>query len=138
MDEPAGNSAEAVFRMEPAAAIVALARVFVDGQRQLAQIRNLAAGLPAHAPVDAVAEMHRRVDAFTAQWNTQQVPNLAASMRLALEVLDTYGPEGIDVEDPTDAAIWNNKYFVWLREFGGQPPQPPAASDGTEGDGDTR
>jgi len=45
-----------------------------------------------------------------------------ASCRLALEVLDTYGPGGVLVEDPTDAAIWNNKYFVWLREFGGTPP----------------
>lgn len=123
MDEPAGQSAEAIFRMKPAAAIVALARLFVDGQRQLAQARRIVETLPADAPADAVADVRHRLDAFTAQWNSQQVPNLAASFRLALEVLDSYGSEGVNVEDPTDAAIWNNKYFVWLREFGGELPQ---------------
>lgn len=129
MDEPAGPSAEAVFRMQPAAAIVTLARLFVDGQRQLTQLRRLSENLPSSAPADDVAAVRSRLDAFTAQWNSQQVPNFAASFRLALEVLDTYGPEGINVEDPTDAAIWNNKYFVWLREFGGEPPQGAGGGD---------
>jgi GH25 family lysozyme M1 (1,4-beta-N-acetylmuramidase) len=78
--------------------------------------------------------VRQRVDALTAQWNSQQVPNLAACFRLALEVLDTYGPEGVDVEDRTDAAIWNNKYVVWLREFGGEPPVPLPGVEGGEGD----
>ena len=52
-------------------------------------------------------------------WTESQLPTLAASFRLALDVLDTYGPEGVRVEDPIDAAAWNNKYFVWVKEFGG-------------------
>lgn len=138
MDETDGHSGEAVFRMKPAVAIEALARQFVDGQRLLAHARHVLNTLPAHAPVDAVTEVRQRVDALTAQWNSQQGPNLAACFRLALEVLDTYGPEGVDVEDLTDAAIWNNKYFVWFREFGGEPPVPLPGVDGGEGDGSAR
>ncbi len=109
--------------MKPVAAIEALARVFVDHQRQLAQMRQTLDAAPSDVAEGVVSEMRRRLDALAAQWHSEEVPNLAASFRLALEVLDTYGPEGIDVEDPTDAAIWNNKYFVWLSEFGGVAPK---------------
>ena len=126
MDEPAG---EAIFHMKPAEAIETLARIFVDEQRSLAKMREMLAALPADAPADAVTEMRRRLDTLTAQWGSAQAPNLAASFRLALEVLDTYGPEGVHVEDPTDAAIWNNKYFVWFSEFGGEPPRPSSGAD---------
>ncbi|MCV7256947.1 hypothetical protein H7J86_32710 [Mycobacterium hackensackense] len=119
MDVTDGDSGDAVFRMKPAAAIEVLARQFVDGQRLLAHARQVLATLPADAPVDVVTEVRQRVDDLVALWDSQQGPNLAACFRLALEVLDTYGPEGADVEDLTDAAIWNNKYFVWFREFGG-------------------
>lgn len=130
MDDIDGpSSAEAVFRMKPAGAIEALARQFIDGQRLLAHARRVLNTLPADAPGDAVKEVQERVDAMTALWNTQQGPNLAACFRLALEVLDTYGPDGVAVEDPIDAAIWNNKYFVWFSEFGGEPPRPSSGAE---------
>lgn len=132
MEEPESPSAEAVFRMEPAAAIVTLARLFVSGQRQLAQLRDLSENLPPSVLVDDVTTARAKLDALTAKWNSQQVPHFAASFRLALEVLDTYGPEGINVEDPTDAAIWNNKYLVWLREFGGEPTTDDDGGGGEE------
>ena len=32
-------------------------------------------------------------------------------MRLAIEVFDTFGPGLARVDDDTEAAIWNNKFF---------------------------
>lgn len=130
MDGTAANSADAIFHMKPADAIVSLARIFVDDQRKLANMREMIKALPGDAPADAVTDMRRRLDALSAQWGSEQAPTLAASFRLALEVLDTYGPDGVRVEDPTDAAIWNNKYFVWLREFGGTPPDQQHRDEG--------
>jgi len=123
------DSPEAIFRMKPAAVIETLARLFVAEQRKFAELRRLLATLPADADAAAVQEMSSRVDALVELWMGKQVPNLAASFRLALEVLDTYGPDGVDVEDRTDAEIWNNKYFVWLKEFGGEPPTESGDGD---------
>ena len=55
-------------------------------------------------------------------WYTKRLPNLAAGMRSAIEVLDTLGPGLARVEDDT-AAIWKNKVFVWLNEFSVAPTQ---------------
>jgi hypothetical protein len=38
-------------------------------------------------------------------------------MRLALKVYDTFGPGMTRIDDPIEAGIWNNKYFVWEREL---------------------
>ena len=42
-------------------------------------------------------------------------------MRLALEVYDAFGPGMVETDDPIEAGIWNNKffvkYFVWEREL---------------------
>lgn len=131
MDDALGGET-AFYVTNPADAIATLARVFVNDQRQLAltrQLRQSLDNLAASVPADAVAEAQERIDALTAQWD-EKAPHLAASFRLALEVLDTYGPEGVRVEDPMDAAIWNNKYFVWLREFGGASPDQQQQDDG--------
>ena len=55
-------------------------------------------------------------------WYTKRLPNLAATMRLAIEVFDPFGPGLARVEDDT-AAIWKNKVFVWLNEFSVAPTQ---------------
>lgn len=110
-----------LFYMKPAAVIEGLARQFVDQQIMIAKARSLAAELPDGDP--RTAEFRAKTDQVVQDWIAKQVPNLAASFRLALEVLDTYGPEGIKVDDEIDAGIWDNKYFVWLREFGGTPPE---------------
>jgi hypothetical protein len=47
---------------------------------------------------------------------------IVASFRLALEVYDTFGPGLTRIEDATDAAIWNNKHYVWVTELGGRCP----------------
>lgn len=115
-DEP-----KRLFYMKPAAVIEGLARQFVDNQISLAQIRKLAAELPDGDP--RAAEFRDQAGKVAQDWVDKGVPNLAAAFRLALEVLDTYGPDGVKVDDEIDAGIWDNKYFVWLKEFGGTPPE---------------
>ncbi|WP_270714555.1 hypothetical protein [Mycolicibacterium sp. BiH015] len=43
---------------------------------------------------------------------------IAASMPLAQEVYETFGPGMARVTDPTEAAI-RNKHHVWFRELSG-------------------
>lgn len=109
------DNAESVFRMKPAAVIEGLARQLVEQQAALAKIRATVAELPPDDP--RTTEFRAKVDQVERDWIVKGVPNLAASFRLALEVLDTYGPEGIDEKDAVDAAIWNNKFFVYRDEF---------------------
>jgi hypothetical protein len=110
-----------VFAMKPVATIEHLARLLVRQQQSLARLRELAAALPADDADERVRELRARVAAAQREWTSTQLPSLAASFRLAVEVLDTYGPAGARVADPIEAAAWNNKYFVWRDEF--TPPQ---------------
>jgi len=111
---PSEPSPWSVFSMKPLGTIEQLARAFVADQLKVAEIRRLADSLPADA-----AEQRARAAETVQSWTDSQLPNLAASYRRALDVLDTDGPEGVDVEDPIEAAVWNNKLSVWLKEFGG-------------------
>ena len=64
----------------------------------------------------------RSLSGVETAWYTKRLPDLAASMRLAIEVFDPFGPGLARVEDDT-AAIWKNKVFVWLNEFSVAPTQ---------------
>jgi len=111
----ADENTESVFRMKPAAVIEMLARQVVHEQIAIAKMRRLVAELPTDAP--GTAETRAELAGFLYHWLTKGVPNTAASFRLALEVLDTYGPDGLDEKDAVEAAVWNNKFFVWRDEF---------------------
>ena len=70
----------------------------------------------AHALDDAAArKLLADFETTTTNWLTQALPSLAASMKVAIEIYETFGGGMTTIEDPTDAAIWNNKYFVWRR-----------------------
>ena len=113
--DEAEAEAEAVFRMKPSAVIEGVARQLVEQQVALAKVRKLAAELPNDDP--RTAEFRAQAAELGDKWIREGLPNTAAGLRLALEVLDTYGPDGVDVEDGVDAAIWNNKFFVYRNEF---------------------
>lgn len=115
------DEAESLFYMKPAALIEQLARQFVDQQVMIAKVRQITAELPDDDP--RAVQFRAQADQAIQDWVVEGVPQLAATFRLALEVLDTYGPDGVRVEDEIDASIWDNKYFVWLKEFGGTPPE---------------
>ncbi|MCW2688156.1 MAG: hypothetical protein JWR37_3046, partial [Mycobacterium sp.] len=38
-------------------------------------------------------------------------------LAVAVDFLDTFGPGRRAIEDQTEAALWNNKYFVYVNEF---------------------
>ncbi|MFL0243306.1 hypothetical protein [Mycobacterium sp. SMC-17] len=40
-----------------------------------------------------------------------------ASLRVALEAYDTFGPGRVTVDEPDEAALWNNKHYVWTQEL---------------------
>jgi hypothetical protein len=113
-----------VFGMDPHATLLTLARQFVPGQRMLAAmqrgVQTARAASPDVLEAAAPCEEFERVETA---WYTKRLPNLAASMRLAIEVFDTSGPGLARVDDETEAAIWNNKFFVWLNEFSVAPTQ---------------
>ncbi len=114
---PAPDS-EAVFAMDPVATLVTLARFFVKGQHGLADNGRAVDGLPPDAAAIAESvQLPEKYRDLRDEWHQQTVPMLAASMRLALEVFDTFGPGHTVIDDPTDAAIWNNKHHVWTREM---------------------
>jgi hypothetical protein len=63
------------------------------------------------------AETSRARREFERHWVGQTLPWLTAAMKLALEVYATFGGGMTRIADPVEAAIWNNKYFVWEREL---------------------
>lgn len=118
-----GSSNVHFFLTSPAVALEALARSFVASQITIAGFRQKLAALPAETPDAMLREMRLKVDESIESWSTTVLPHLVVGFRMALDVLDTYGPEGVRVEDDEfDAALWENKYLVWLRELGGEQP----------------
>lgn len=117
-DQPAG-SADSVFSMDPQKALWSLARQFVDGQRVIAELTRTAHTVR-NAAVDnpAAEKLLADYESTVERWLTEALPGLAASMQLTIEVYETFGAGLTRIEDPTDAAIWNNKYFVWVKELG--------------------
>lgn len=106
------------FAMDPESTLRLLARRLVVSQQEMADLERNAATVRALGSDNArrtnlLAEweyLHRR-------WVTMRLPSLTAAMKLALEVYDTFGPGMTRVDDPIEAGIWNNKYFVWGREL---------------------
>ncbi|WP_431240957.1 hypothetical protein ACQ86B_28970 (plasmid) [Mycolicibacterium aichiense] len=114
-----GDASEGIFYMKPLTVIEAYARVLVDDQKRLAHIRRQLAS------ADDTSDWSEHARAVVQRWSAIQLPNIAATMCLALEVLDTYGPEGVQVQDSVEAAVWNNKFFAWRNEFN---PRAPGSS----------
>jgi hypothetical protein len=121
-DAEPGGANEHVFTMDPEATLRAVAHQFVAGQHVIATLSRTASTLRAAAsPTPETARMLAEFDATLHQWHTEALPGLAASMKSAAEVYDTFGPGITTVDDPTDAAIWNNKWFAWEWELSGRP-----------------
>lgn len=124
MDEASGELPTPLYWMKPAEALEELSRSLVAGQMTIAELRRNLAALPAQTPDAILQEWRRKVDAQAASWSATVLPHLAVGLRMALEVLDTYGPEGVSIDDDEfDAGVWENKYLVWLGEFNGELPR---------------
>jgi hypothetical protein len=94
------------FAMNPVAVIEALARQPVGQQRSIAALEEKAAALPRDSPDPAVRDLLDRISRARRDWVRGGLPTLTASFQLALEVLDTFGPDGVSIEDPIEAAVW--------------------------------
>ena len=69
-----------------------LARQFVDGQQMIANLTRSANTVRTSAPDDpAVRKLLADFEATTNHWLTQALPSLAASMKVAIEVYETFG-----------------------------------------------
>jgi hypothetical protein len=119
-DHPASpDNSETVFDMDPQAVLVDMSRRLIDGHQMLVQSRRTAeqAGQLRSVAPEELQAFHNIAERYETDWATTTLPALLASMKLALEVYDTFGPGHIHIEDPTEAAIWNNKWFVWAKEL---------------------
>ncbi|QIV79668.1 hypothetical protein [Mycolicibacterium frederiksbergense] len=119
----AGSSNEGAFMMDPDSTLRELARHLVEGQQTIATLTRTAAKVRATASPDnaPAKELLAAFDDTTHRWLTEELPALVASMQLALEVHDTFGPGMASIDDPIEAAIWNNKWFVAEHELSGRP-----------------
>lgn len=119
--QPGGDhSSENVFAIDPQETIWTLARQLVDGQHTICQLNQSARLLEAASPEDPAVRQHlSQLQRTTDEWFHAALPNLLAAMQVAIEARDTFGPGFTRVEDPIDAAVWNNKFFVWRERLGG-------------------
>jgi hypothetical protein len=119
------NSSESVFVMDPEPVIQSTARMLVSQLRALAEsqrARDSMEDLSAPEPVAAaLAERRRQFEAahdnLLGRWSDEAFPHAAAALAVAVDFLDTFGPGRRAIEDQTEAALWNNKYFVYVNEF---------------------
>jgi GNAT superfamily N-acetyltransferase len=106
------------FAMDPEPTLRQLARHLVATQQEMAALAR-----HAHTQRELAADnVHLKTqlavwDDFQRQWFARRLPSLIAAMRLTLEVYNTFGSGMIRLDDPIEAGIWNNKYFVWEREL---------------------
>lgn len=114
------DSSENVFFIDPQETIWTLARQLVTGQHNISQLHESARILRNAKPDDPAVLHHlSRLQRATDEWFGAALPNLLAAMQVAIEAHDTFGPGLTRVEDPIDAAVWNNKVLVWRERLGG-------------------
>lgn len=119
--QPGGDdSTENVFFIEPQETIWTLARQLITGQHTITQLNESARLLRNSKPDDPSVLQHlSQLQKATDEWFGAALPNLLAAMQVAIEAHDTFGPGFTRVEDPIEAAVWNNKALVWRERLGG-------------------
>jgi hypothetical protein len=103
--------------MDPEKLIWDLARQLVDSQRSYAHFSRAAHAarrLPESAQARKVVTDFENLEQG---WHTETLPSIIASIKLAIEVLDTFGPGLTDVTDEIEPMVFNNKWFVWSKEL---------------------
>lgn len=103
--------------MDPVEVLIAMARMIVAKQRFLADAARAYSALPAVATqTPEGATVKAQLDALQ-QETAAGFPSMVASLRVALEAYDTFGPGQVTVDSPEEAALWNNKHYVWTQEL---------------------
>lgn len=114
------GASEHVFAIDPQETILMLARQLVSGQHTISQLNESARLLRVAKPDDPAVLHHlSQLRRSTDGWFHMVLPNLLASMQVAIEAHDTFGPGHTRVEDPIDAQVWHNKTSTWRERLGG-------------------
>ncbi|HEX7824495.1 MAG TPA: hypothetical protein VF477_06320 [Mycobacterium sp.] len=129
---PQNPSAEARFTMDPEKTLWELARHLVDSQRSYAQFSRAAQAARRLPDAPEVRKVVTDFETLERSWHTETLPAIIASMKLAIEVLDTFGPGLTDITDEIDAMVFNNKWFVWSKELTSEPWSSSPRSDDPE------
>lgn len=113
-------AADGAFVIDPDETIWTVARQLVAGRHTISQLAESARLLRMANPDDpAVLQQVSRVSKVADEWFNGALPNILAAMQVAIEAHDTLGSGFTRVDDPVDAAVWNNKFFVWRERLGG-------------------
>jgi len=118
------------FCIDPAAMVWTLVSDLVTQQRSLAQVeRTLLATQADHSGnVDEMLSLSYDLKTFSdlaalkELWYARTQPAMIAQLALALEAHETFGDGMVTIEDPLDASLWRNKYFVALEDSTVTPP----------------
>ena len=77
-----------------------------------------------HQMPPEAAALCKEFERLETDWYTKRLPNLGASNTVGDRGIWTrVGRELARVDDDTGAAMWNNKFSVWLNEFSVAPTQ---------------
>ena len=120
--EPGSEAAaDETFAIDAQETLWTLARQLVAGQRTVHKVNEAAQALRGSSTVLNPAARHllSQLEQTSVDWYHGALPNLIAAMQVAIEAHDTFGPGHTRVEDPIDAALWNNKFFAWREQLGG-------------------
>lgn len=118
--------------MEPEATLVNLVDLLVKSHTAYARVATQtqkvhAEGLTLTDPTGRVAAAAER---FHHQYLEEALPSLIASLQLTAEVVRSFGLGPCRVDDPVEAGIWNNKWFVYADQLRPRLPAPPSPTDG--------
>jgi hypothetical protein len=114
-------NADGPFCMDPADAVWTLVRQLIKQQRYITRVERLLLAFQAQHADNKYEEIISLSDdlknatdvvALKRMWYAENLPTLVAQLTLVLEVHDTFGDGPVTVDDPIDAALWRNKYFV--------------------------
>ncbi|GAA2401342.1 hypothetical protein [Mycolicibacterium llatzerense] len=122
MTEDQRHDSEAAFSMDPVEVLVTMARMIVTQHRFLADAARAYAALPpwvAQTPEGAAVKAQFE---HVQQRTAEGFPSTLASLRVALDAYDTFGPGQVTVNEPHEAALWNNKHYVFTQELTVPPP----------------
>lgn len=116
---------EGPFHLDPTASVWSLVRELVERQRSAVGLqRTLAAIQAEHSgrPEEIISlkdDLKNVSDlvALRELWYSSGLPSMVAKLALVLEVHETFGDSEVTIDEPVDAALWRNKYFVALDDL---------------------
>lgn len=123
--------------MEPGPTLLNLIDLLAKSHTAYARVATQTQAVHAEGPAspDPTGRLAAAAERFHHQYLEQALPSLIASLQLTAEVVRSFGFEPCRVDDPVEAAIWNNKWFVYVDQLRPKSSVPPSPTDGRGTDG---